>query len=180
MDQPVSKPPRSTGRVATAFARASRQPAALRLSAVDGDAAARGMEGKYEASLPDLSRGESRSAYRQTEKTRHASAGSATGVSASESALEYGFRERSTGRRTLVPDSHGDGSVHPRVPMCLRGSVADRRKGGRANEAAGGSSWRARVDHHRQRRRVRGQSNGNMGVPKWCEARSDPAWQTGG
>jgi transposase InsO family protein len=49
----------------------------------------------------------------------------------------------------LVPDSHGGGSVHARVLVRPRRSLADRRESCCANEAAGGSAWCARIDHHR-------------------------------
>jgi hypothetical protein len=93
LDQSLSKPPRSPNWAADATARAGRQPDSIRLSTIDGAAAARRVGGERQTSVSALPGRTTAGANQETNQTYGTNAYFAGGSHSSEPTLEHGFCE---------------------------------------------------------------------------------------
>ena len=70
----------------------------------------------------------------KADQTSTANSSGTTGSKSAESALEYGFCERSVCRWPLVSNSDGGGSIHTRMSLRSPRALTDRQKSGRATD----------------------------------------------
>jgi putative transposase len=149
-DDEVPADPRPARRLTPTAPRARGGAGTVRLSAIDGVVATRGLAREREADLSAVwTRGADRP-HEATPKTGQSCPRAAPAADASEWALEHGLRKGAPGRRSVVPDTDGARPLHARVVGARRGSITDRREGGGDAHRRAASATRAAGDHEQR------------------------------